>query len=129
MNTTLQQTSESKNQWVPRLLSCRRGFAFAPVGGVDEVPESWSNRGFAQLLGVKHIVIAWKYLAVKNGCPQLFGDTFSVFFLVLSLLLAICSISELEGAILTVFAAFLSWTSHFPWSSQHFGARTVHGTW
>ena len=79
-----------KNPWFPRLLSCRRGFAFAPVGGVDEVLESRSNRGFAQLLGVKHIVIVWQYLAVKSGYPKIgflnrsaivWGYVFRFFFL------------------------------------------------
>ena len=55
---------------LPRLLSCRRGFAFAAVGGIDEVLESWSHRGFARLLGVKDLVTAWQHLAVKNGYPK-----------------------------------------------------------
>jgi len=108
MNTALQQTSESKNQWFPRLLSCRRGLAFAPVGGVDEVLESWSNRGFAQLLWVKHIVIAWQDLAVKNRYPKVgfLNRSAIVWGYVFRFFLLFCPFSLL-------FAAVRSWKVRF----------------
>ena len=48
---------------------------------------------------------------------------------VLSVLLAICSILELEAAIQTVSQHFGVRTSHFPWYLQHFGTQTFHAGW
>jgi hypothetical protein len=45
---------------------------------------------------------------------------FGVAFPILTIFLAICSILELEAAMSTAFAAFLS---------QNLSFRTVHGTW
>ena len=62
---------------------------------------------------------------------ELLFSRFGFFFgsAVLSVLLASCSILELEAAISTELQHFGIRTVHFPWNLQHFGAQTFHVGW